>query len=366
MKKQPKVSVVVPFYNRRFCVEGVYRSLCRQTQEGAEFVFVDDGSTDDTKDLIRRIEAHDTRVKAVYKKNGGAGSARNAGIDVADGEYIAFLDSDDCFASENTLSMLYEMAHAHDVGIAGGSLYYVKRGKQIKSSNSWLPPSSNKEYPPAPNHAITPEENEYLAFGADGVYTYSDYQFDAGFTRFIYSKKMLSENGIEFPERSMYEDPVFFVRAMDCAGAFYATKQPTYIWTIGWHPVELTEKDIMAKLDGIQENLEYSKEHSLGLLHWITAAYRLMRHEYMDLRLLLLGSDVRRRFLEVTSCIDTSLTKAYGVLPGETLMRIAENDMGYSDLSFADKLKVKKKLMRIRLVRSVKSSAIAQKAFLKQ
>ncbi len=90
-----KISVIVPVYNSMDCLERCVRSICAQTYTEMEILLVDDGSTDGTDQLCERLAAEDARILTCHKKNGGASSARNAGINRATGEYLGFVDSDD-------------------------------------------------------------------------------------------------------------------------------------------------------------------------------------------------------------------------------------------------------------------------------
>lgn len=90
-----KISVIVPVYNSIDYLEKCVRSLCAQTYTDLEVLLIDDGSTDGTAELVDRLVKTDSRIRAHHKENGGASSARNAGIALATGEYLAFADSDD-------------------------------------------------------------------------------------------------------------------------------------------------------------------------------------------------------------------------------------------------------------------------------
>lgn len=90
-----KISVIVPVYNSIDCLERCVRSICAQTCAQIEILLIDDGSTDGTAALCERLAAGDSRIRVRHKKNGGASSARNAGIELATGEYLGFVDSDD-------------------------------------------------------------------------------------------------------------------------------------------------------------------------------------------------------------------------------------------------------------------------------
>lgn len=93
----PKVSIVVPTYNRARYVTEAVDSVLAQTFRDYELIVIDDGSTDNTKDVLLRYEG---RIKYIYQPNSGVGAARNAGIRCAVGEWLAFLDSDDVWLPE--------------------------------------------------------------------------------------------------------------------------------------------------------------------------------------------------------------------------------------------------------------------------
>ena len=106
----PKVSVIVPVYNVEKYLDKCINSLINQTLQDIEFIFVDDGSTDNSKQIIQKYTQNKTkRIKYLYKENGGLSSARNFGIPYAQGEYIAFLDSDD-YIEPNMYEEMYKVA----------------------------------------------------------------------------------------------------------------------------------------------------------------------------------------------------------------------------------------------------------------
>jgi glycosyltransferase involved in cell wall biosynthesis len=92
INKQPSISVIIPTYNRGYCVCKAIDSVLKQTYKDYEIVVVDDGSVDDTRERVAR---YGEAVRYLWKPNGGAASARNAGLRHARGRYIAWLDSDD-------------------------------------------------------------------------------------------------------------------------------------------------------------------------------------------------------------------------------------------------------------------------------
>lgn len=97
----PKFSIVMPAFNSERYIQSAVESVLNQTESSWELLIVDDASRDSTVEIIKKYEDSDRRI-AVYvrDKNGGAGVARNAGIEASKGRYIAFLDSDDIWYSE--------------------------------------------------------------------------------------------------------------------------------------------------------------------------------------------------------------------------------------------------------------------------
>src|SRR5262245_27222824 len=95
MSDKALVSVVIPSYNRAYCIAKTIDSVLAQTHRNVEVIVADDGSKDDTRSVIERTYGHDARVRYVQQTNQGVSAARNCGLREARGEYIALLDSDD-------------------------------------------------------------------------------------------------------------------------------------------------------------------------------------------------------------------------------------------------------------------------------
>ncbi len=100
----PTVSIIIPTYNRAAILKETCRSVLRQSCGDFEILIIDDGSSDDTRQVIERIA--DPRVRYFFKENGGQSSARNKGLAEANGEYVAFLDADDLWPADYLQAML--------------------------------------------------------------------------------------------------------------------------------------------------------------------------------------------------------------------------------------------------------------------
>ena len=94
------ISVIVPVYKVEAYLEKCVDSICRQTYKDLEIILVDDGSPDRCPRICDEYATKDNRIKVIHKDNGGLSSARNAGLDIAQGEFISFVDSDDTIHSQ--------------------------------------------------------------------------------------------------------------------------------------------------------------------------------------------------------------------------------------------------------------------------
>ena len=109
MSEKPLLSVIVPTYNVEKYARTCFDSLLRQTLQNIEIILVDDGSTDTSGQICDEYAEKDPRVKVIHQTNRGLGLTRNSGLDVATGEYVGFIDSDD-YAHREMFETLYENA----------------------------------------------------------------------------------------------------------------------------------------------------------------------------------------------------------------------------------------------------------------
>ena len=123
-EKKPLISVVVPVYNVEKYLPKCLDSLLAQSWQELEIIVVDDGSPDNSWDIMQEYARRDSRVRPIRQKNGGLSAARNAGVEAARGEWIGFLDSDDYVAPE-MYERLYRAAAEQGAQMAVCSFTYV-------------------------------------------------------------------------------------------------------------------------------------------------------------------------------------------------------------------------------------------------
>lgn len=126
----PLISIVVPVYNTEKYIAETIESVIAQTYDNWELLLIDDGSTDSSRKIIESFVEKDSRIKYHYKENGGQASARNLGVKKANGEYIAFLDSDDIWLPKKLEHQIEELIKYKPDFLYGlGYFYYPEKAK---------------------------------------------------------------------------------------------------------------------------------------------------------------------------------------------------------------------------------------------
>lgn len=134
----PRISVIIPTYNREWCVLEAVDSVRSQTYTDFEVIVVDDGSTDNTN---RRLEAASDAIRLLRQDNKGVSAARNSGAALARGQWLAFLDSDDLWLPEK-LAWQYEYIETHpDVVICQTEEYWYRNGRRVNPKKRHQKPS---------------------------------------------------------------------------------------------------------------------------------------------------------------------------------------------------------------------------------
>lgn len=124
------ISIIVPMYNVEKYLKACIESIINQTYSKIEIILVDDGSPDNCGKICDEYKEKDDRIKVIHKKNGGLSDARNAGIDIATGEYIAFVDSDD-YIDKKYIEVLYHLCIKHNVLLSECDYKNVEKDDEI-------------------------------------------------------------------------------------------------------------------------------------------------------------------------------------------------------------------------------------------
>ena len=206
----PKISVIVPVYNVEKYLFQCIESIIGQTFSDIEIICVNDGSTDSSREILVQYAQKDSRIKIVDKKNGGLSSARNAGLNVATGEFISFIDSDD-WIDETMLEKLYKNITMLNTDI---SICAVHQFDEIKQEID--------------------DSCEYFTLGYfnedfdNRVFSYidtKDFLMNVCVMAWnkLYRKSFIDECQAEFPDGLIFEDGPFFF------SIFFKTKRVSIV-----------------------------------------------------------------------------------------------------------------------------------------
>lgn len=192
---EPKVSVIIPAYNTEKFIGKCLESIVKQTMPEIEIIIINDGSVDDTKTIASIFAEYDNRIKIINQENKMQGAARNRGIEIAKGEYIGFVDSDD-WVDLDYFEKLYNAAKKYDSDLALATNVRVGNGKTKKRLN------------------ITKEE---FITDLQGKMDICHQWKDGCPTNKIYRKDFLKQHNISYPEGVYCEDKIFTAKSV-----FYA------------------------------------------------------------------------------------------------------------------------------------------------
>ena len=184
----PKVSVIIPVYNTEKFLRKCLDSVCNQTLQDIEIICINDCSTDGSLEILREYAGKDNRIKLIeLLENCGAAKARNIGIDIAEGEYLGFVDSDD-FIDLDFYKKLYGKAKETDADAVKGKLYLYDINTNKVYLEAWIDINDSVKKNKA---------NFYFTF-----------------TTAIYKSSLIKEYNIRFLEGLIhFEDPYFTINA---------------------------------------------------------------------------------------------------------------------------------------------------------
>ncbi|MDP4142967.1 MAG: glycosyltransferase [Bacillota bacterium] len=196
----PSVSIIIPIYNVEKLLRRCIDSVLEQTLANIEIILVEDGSPDNCSDICDEYKKKDTRIKVIHKKNGGLSSARNAGVKIATGEYIGFVDSDD-WIEKDMYQKLFEAAASTNSDIVKCGFNVLQNNKIINSVIPELPKGiyeqkeiMNKLFPGtiSPQYLFSNKNKHVIASAWSHIYKKEFY--DNNNLTFISEKEILSED----------------------------------------------------------------------------------------------------------------------------------------------------------------------------
>ena len=209
MNEMPLISVIVPIFNVKDYLRKCIDSILAQSYKKIEIILVDDGSTDESGEIADAYARKNKKIKIIHKQNGGLSSARNAGIEAASGEWIAFVDSDD-YIDECFLERLYNLAQKNNADIATCSFKaFTNDGSILKKSPEW------------PNEVLDSEAAIRSVF-KDKLPAYVCLS--------LFRSSLFLSSGMRFPEGKEFEDIAIRIKLLKNAKTVTFTNEKLYYY----------------------------------------------------------------------------------------------------------------------------------------
>ena len=214
---QPLISVIIPIYKAEKYIEKCVRCVLAQTYQNLEVILVEDGSPDNSGAICDKLASEDGRVRVIHKKNGGAATARNAGLDVMTGEYIAFVDADD-YMEPNYIETLYQTLAENQAQVAICSFKTVDEAGNTASIDKL-----HDELELENEQAVEAfKGNEIILQDLQG-----HWEHVAPWGK-LYQADLFE--GVRYPKWPAYEDEPVFIRVFDKVEKAAATKAKLYYY----------------------------------------------------------------------------------------------------------------------------------------
>ncbi len=238
-----KISIVVPVYNVESYLKKCLDSIINQTYKNLEIILVDDGSTDNSVDICDEYAKRDNRIKVIHKKNGGLSDARNTGIEIATGNYIGFVDSDD-WIDENMYKLLYNnliKEHA-DISCCNRYFVYINSIKKYGNANNYYRVMNSER-------AI----ELMCTMGYMGMSAYTK----------LYKKEVFKD--IRYPKGKVNEDIYTTYKLVDKASRIVYDSTPMYYYRQRKGSITNSKKVNITAMKASKELLEFVNEKYPGI-----------------------------------------------------------------------------------------------------
>lgn len=242
---EEKVSIIVPIYNVESYIGKCLLSIINQDYKNLEIICINDGSTDNSEDVVLKYQKKDKRLIYIKKENGGLSSARNKGIEIATGEFICFIDSDD-WIELNFVSKMVANLKKNDADITVCNIKFVYSNGDEKNT-----PFKIKN-----NMELNTKEALIELFKGNMLQNHA--------VNKLYKLSLFKENKISFPNGKIYEDVFTTYKLFAASKKIYVFNDYLYYYLQQREGSILTNKFTEKKLDLLDGIIEICKDESLN------------------------------------------------------------------------------------------------------
>ena len=275
LENKPEISVIVPVYRVEAYLRQCVDSIRKQTFQQLEIILVDDGSPDACPALCDELAQEDARIRVIHRANGGLSAARNTGLDAAEGDYVAFVDSDDFLAPE-----MYE------------TLY-----RELKQKNADVAVCSYQEVTEQGTPGIHEKAGEMQAGGMSGLeFVYAMASHGAGpyvvAMNKLYRKALFESN--RYPEGKLHEDILIFVQLFSQCERVVICPQKLYFYRKRSESITTRKATIahLANMEGYYRYFCFLKAH--GKIELLAGAEKKVFGALVDIYCFALSPEERR------------------------------------------------------------------------
>lgn len=283
-----KISIIIPIYNCLEYLKNCIASVKKQTISPKEVICIDDGSTDGSYEYLKDLSKNDLEILVIQQENQGAGIARNKGLAVARGDYIAFLDADDTFDDVDALEKMYELCEKNKISVC----------RALKNNTDGTVYDREKFFISLLNDA-----------GKPNIINYIDYQDDYDYMAYIYKRELLLENDIKFPHYRRFQDPPFLVRALYKANRIIICDKWLYSYRQPMGAPRFNAVKVADMLAGMRDNLRFAINYNLDLLFFNTL--NRIEYEYHNIIVAFLPQNIEilNLLIEINSIVINKRSK---------------------------------------------------------
>ena len=249
---KPLISVVIPVYNVASYLEECIKSAIHQSYSNLEILCIDDCSTDASIEIIKSFAIFEPRIRLIsHQHNLGLGAARNTGIELANGDYIYFLDSDDFIHTHTFDKLIQKALHTDADVVVGGAWAFphdasIKMGSYIQELNQYLEIKVGDSEVNETNFRQLHDEIACVAWGK------------------LYRASFLRNNDLQFVEKKiLHEDNGFHVKVLSCEPSIATVKEHLYQYRIRKNSImQASLKDSKHR----QQNLKMSIDNAVNYM----------------------------------------------------------------------------------------------------
>lgn len=260
---QINVTVIIPVYNMQKYLRACLDSVVNQSVAGLEIITINDGSTDDSLEILKEYAAVYRNIYIYTQKNQGQAAAKNYGITHAKGKYVLFMDPDDYYPNNECIEKMYELSQEGNYDMCGGIMLHDNNGSIEVTDKSIV--------------------DAYYTNKMVNIYEYPDIYH---YPRFMFKREFLIDNNLLFPLYKRYEDPPFTLNALCIAKNFYATNYEVYVYRIGYKKIQYTKDLCLDVLKGIKDVVQICLDNHIDiiynkLLYRISKDYTVPIYKYL-------------------------------------------------------------------------------------